>query len=110
MTFHEALAKLLVLYLEVVCSSHCHIVTIVYLAEAPEHDPVGRHPGLELLGHEDVHKAGGALDAGLVLAAVRVEAEEIKPGRHLEAGVEGHRHLVCCGADHFNVWRPEEKI
>ena len=108
MTFQEALSLLLVFYHKA-CSIEV-TVTIVYLAEAPKHDPVGRHPSLELLRHEDVHEAGGALDAGLVLAAVRVEAEEIKPGRHLEAGVEGHRHLVCCGADHFNVWRPEEKM
>ena len=79
-----------------------------YLTEAPEHDPVCRDPGLEFLRDEEVHEAGGALDTGLVLSPVWVEAQEIKPGRHLEARVERHWHLVGCGADNFHVLGPGE--
>ena len=100
---HEAPVSLRVKLLESPdLDNNCH------LAEAPEHDPVSRDPSLEFLRDEEVHEAGGALDAGLVLAPVRVEAQEIKPGRHLEARVERHWHLVGCGTDHFHVRGPGE--
>ena len=77
-----------------------------YLTEATEHNPVNRDPGLELLRNENVHEAGGTLDAGLVLPAIRVKAEEVEPGRHLEARVEGDWHLGGGGTDHFHMGGP----
>ena len=95
------------------CSASCilfpkmfYALIAFYLTEATEHNPVCRDPGLELLRNENVHEAGGTLDAGLVLPAIRVKAEEVEPGRHLEARVEGDWHLGGGGTDHFHMGGP----
>ena len=80
---------------------------IFHLREAADQYALRAQPGrLHLLVYEEIDELGGALDAGLVLLAVRVEGEEVEPGGHLEAGVQGDGHLGGGGANHLHVRGP----